>query len=363
MRPQRLCFFNSNRPWGGGEHWHSQQALFARDRGYTVSVVAASGGELAKRLRGEPGIRLLELPLGSLSFLNPLTLSRLAAFFRAESVEAVILCLPRDVKAGGLAAKLAGVPKIIYRRGIAVPVRDRMLNRLLFSRVLTGLIVNSEETRRCVLADNPGLMEPSRIHLVYNGFDVAEFDARQAGPLVPRRAGELVIGTAGRLTEQKGQRLLIDAAAIMKSHGERCRVLIAGTGELEAELKARAVERGVADMVEFLGFVRDMKAFHASIDIFALPSLWEGFGFVLAEAMSMRLPVAAFDVSSVPEVVAHGETGLLCRPDAGLLAANMQTLLHDGDLRRRMGEAGRARVLERFELGRTFGAFERCLES
>jgi len=363
MRSNRLCFFNSNRPWGGGEHWHCQQALLARDRGYDVSVVAGNGSELARSLRGEPGIRLFEQPLGSLSFLNPARMARLAAFFRAEAVEAVVLCLPRDVKAGGVAAKLAGVPRIIYRRGIAVPVRDRWLNRLLFSRVLTGLIVNSEATRRCVLAENPNLIAPARVHLVYNGFDVAAFDARPDTPLAPRRPGELLIGTAGRLTEQKGQRLLIDAAAMLKAQGERFRVLIAGTGELEERLKAQARERGVADVVEFLGFVTDMKAFHASLDVFALPSLWEGFGFVLAEAMAMRLPVAAFDVSSVPEVVAHGETGLLSEPDAGRLAANLRTLLHDAGLRRRLGEAGRARVLERFELGQTFAQFERCLDS
>lgn len=363
MRPERLCFFNSNRTWGGGEHWHGQQALLARDHGYQVSFVAGQGSELARRLSGEPGIRLLTLPLGGLSFLNPLVMARLVRFFRAEAVDAVVLCLPRDMKAGGIAARLAGVPDIIYRRGLAVPVRDRLLNRLLFSRVLTKLMVNSEETRRCVLAANPGLIPASRIHLVHNGFDVAEFDARASAPLAPRRPGELVIGTAGRLTEQKGQSLLIDAAAILKTHGLPFRVLIAGAGELEARLKAHARARGVEDVVEFLGFVTDMKGFHASLDIFALPSLWEGFGFVLAEAMTMELPVAAFAVSSVPEVVAHGETGLLSEPDAASLAANLLTLMRDADLRRELGARGRTRVLEKFELHRTFADFERCLEA
>lgn len=363
MRPERLCFFNSNRPWGGGEHWHSQQALLARDRGYQVSFVAGEGSELARRLSGEPGIRLFTLPLGGLSFLNPIAMARLARFFRAEAVDAVILCLPRDMKAGGIAARLAGVRDVIYRRGLAVPVRDRLLNRLLFSRVLTKLIVNSEETRRCVLAENPGLMDPARIHLVYNGFDVAEFDARESVPLAPRRPGELVIGTAGRLTAQKGQGLLIDAAAILKAQGLAFRVLVAGAGELEAQLKAQARERGVADVVEFLGFVRDMKGFHASLDVFALPSLWEGFGFVLAEAMTMRLPVAAFNVSSVPEVVAHGETGLLSEPSAEALAANLLRLLGDAELRHKLGARGRERVLEKFELQRTFSDFERCLQA
>jgi glycosyltransferase involved in cell wall biosynthesis len=363
MQPKSLCFFNTNRPWGGGEHWHLENALLARDKGYRVSVVANKGSELARRLKGEPGIRLFTPSLGGLAWLNPIALLRLARFFRQEAVDAVLLCLPRDVKAGGVAAKLAGVPDIIYRRGIAVPVRNRLTNRLLYGHVLTKLIVNSLETRRCVLAENPRLIPAERIHLVYNGFDVAGFDARQSAPLVPRRGGEIVIGNAGRLTKQKGQALLLEAAALLAKQPLPFRVLIAGAGELEAELKAQAERLGLSDRVEFLGFVTDMKAFHQSIDIFALPSLWEGFGFVLAEAMCMGLPVAAFDVSSIPEVVEHGETGLLCPPKGEALATNLLALMQDEALRRRLGARGRERVLERFEKGATFARLEECLRA
>lgn len=363
MQPERLCFFNSNRPWGGGEHWHLENALLARDRGYRVSVVAGRGSVLAKRLEGVAGIRLFTPDLGGMSWLNPFAIARLARFFRQEQVDAVLLCLPRDVKAGGLAAKLAGVPDIIYRRGIAVPVRDRLTNRFFYGRVLTKLIVNSLETKRCVLAENPALIADDRIHLVYNGFDAAEFDARQSQPLVPRRGDEIVIGNAGRLTRQKGQALLLEAAALLAQQPLPFRVLIAGAGELEAELKAQAARLGLGERVEFLGFVTDMKAFHQSIDIFALPSLWEGFGFVLTEAMCMGLPVAAFGVSSIPEVVADGETGLLCPPDAAALAANLLTLMRDEALRRRLGAKGRERALALFDKDKTFAQLEACLRA
>lgn len=366
MQPSTLCFFNTNGPWGGGEHWHFENALLARDKGYRVSVIAGKGSVLAARLADQPGIRLFTPDLGGLSFLNPFAIARLVRFFRQERVDAVLLCLPRDVKVGGVAAKLAGVPDIIYRRGIAVPVRDRLLNRLLFGHVLTKLIVNSEETRRCVLDENARLIPSERVHLIHNGFDVAEFDARPSAPLAQRKPGEIVIGTAGRLTAQKGQHLLIEAAALLRDESPAAppfRVLIAGTGELETELKAQVKRLGLADRVDFLGFVTDMKAFHQSIDIFALPSLWEGFGFVLAEAMSMELPVAAFDVSSIPEVVAADETGLLCPPEAGPLAANLLRLLRDENLRRTLGAKGRARVLEHFEVHQTFAALETCLRA
>jgi len=367
MQPKHLCFFNTNRPWGGGEQWHLTNALMARAHGYDVSVVANQGSALAERLRrmeDAGGITLHTPALGGMSFLNPIAMAGLARFFRRKAVDAVLLCLPRDVKAGGVAARLAGVPDIIYRRGIAVPVRNRLSNRLLYGHVVTKLIVNSLETKRCVLAENPNLIDDGRIHLIYNGFDAAAFDARQSSPLVARRPDEIVIGTAGRLTPQKGQALLLEAAALLKARqAPPFRVLIAGVGELEAELKARANRLGVGDVVEFVGFVTDMKAFHQSIDIFALPSLWEGFGFVLAEAMCMGLPVAAFNVSSIPEVVENGVTGLLGDPTAEALADNLLRLMRDEPLRKTLGGRGRARLLERFDVTRTFAALEACLRA
>jgi len=358
-----LCFFNSSGPWGGGEQWHYDSALMGRGKGYRVTVIANIDSVLARRLADEKGIELFTLALGSLSFLNPLTLLRLARLFRKQQADTVILCLPRDVKAGGLAAKLAGVRDIIYRRGIAVPVRNRWTNRLLFKHVITKLIVNSQETRRCVLGENPGLIAPERIFMVHCGLDVADFDAKKGQPLVPRAPGQVVIGNAARLTKQKGQRLLIEAAALLKGKLPNFRVLIAGTGELEAELKEHARKLGVEREVEFLGFVTDMRGFHESLDIFALSSLWEGFGFVLAEAMTMELPVAAFDVSSIPEVVADGVTGLLSPPDARSLARNLLRLMQDAQLRKTLGAQGRARVLADFEVHKTFADLESCLRS
>lgn len=364
MQPKCICFFNSNKAWGGGEKWNYENALLARDTGYRVCVVANRESALADRLEGEPGITLLRAPVGNVSFLNPAALCRLAGFFRRQGVEAVILALPSDMKAGGIAAKLAGVRDIIYRRGIAVPVRDSVLNTLLFKKVITKLIVNSDETKNCVLAHNGGMIGPERIHRVHCGFGVAAFDAMPGAPLVERRPGEILIGNAGRLTPQKGQKLLIDIAARLKSQPVPFRVLIAGVGEIEEELKAYARERGAEDVVQFLGFCRDMKSFHETVDIFALTSLWEGFCYVQVEAMTLRRPVVAWNVSSIPEVVIDGETGYLCPvKDVDAFAARLLELMQDEGLRRRLGENGRERVVKHFEMRKTFADLEHCLNA
>jgi len=194
---------------------------------------------------------------------------------------------------------------------------------------------------------------------------VAAFDALPTKALVERKDGELLIGNAARLTPQKGQTLLLDIAARLKElSAPPFRVLIAGVGELEAELKAYARARGVDDVVEFLGFVADMKSFHETIDIFALTSLWEGFGQAQVEAMEARKPVVAWNVSSMPEVVIDGETGFLCPVrDIEAFAGRLLALMGDEALRKRLGENGRARAVSQFAMQKTFADLERCLRA
>lgn len=362
MKPKSICFFNGNKPWGGGEKWHLDFAQLTRDRGYRVFAVTNDPSELAGKLARLDGVTVLSLPLGNLSFLSPLTLYRLYRFFRDNAVECVVMALPSDMKAGGIAARLAGVRDVIFRRGIGVPTRNTVLNRFLFKHVITKLIYNSECTKRTVLQHNPGMIEDSRTFLVHCGFDVAGFDAMPGAPLVQRRAGEILIGNAGRLTAQKGQGLLIEAARWLKDRGHLFRVLIAGKGELEAELRAKAKALDVEDVVEFLGFVSDMKSFHLTLDIFALPSLWEGFCYAQVEAMTLQRPVVAFNVSSIPEVVSDGQTGYLAPVgDSAAFAAMLERLILDGTLRQEMGRKGRERVIGHFEMKKTLADFERVI--
>ena len=121
-----------------------------------------------------------------------------------------------------------------------------------------------------------------------------------------------------------------------------------GSG-VSSKLRAQAEELGVGSHVSFAGHRNDIAALLAASDVFALPSFEEPFGLVFAEAMAMKRPVVALGNGGTPEVVRHGETGLLSAPgDIPGLAANLVTLLRDPALRARMGEAGRRDVERRF---------------
>lgn len=346
---KNICFFNSNKAWGGGEKWNHHFSLLLRDQGYNVFVVTNYKSELKARLKNEPGITLHSESIGNLSFLNPLLMNRLKSFFKTNNIQTLITALPSDLKSGGIAAKRAGVNRVIYRRGIAVPVKNSFLNRYIFKNVVDRLIVNSLETKRTVLANNADLIDESKIRQIYNGFDVHEFDTKDFSPLYISENDEVVIGNAARLTAQKGQKHLIESAKILKDKGLNFKILIAGKGEMEQELKDYTTKLNVNDKVKFLGFIENMKSFHVSQDIFCLPSLWEGFGYALVEAMTLEKTVVGFNISSNPEVVADGKTGILVPvKNTEKLAEALEKLIIDVELRKKMGSAGRVRVLENF---------------
>ncbi|MCJ2163802.1 MULTISPECIES: glycosyltransferase [unclassified Pseudodesulfovibrio] len=361
---KRVCFFNTSKAWGGGEQWVFENSRIASRNGYVVHVVANEESVLGDRLEGLENIIVHRFPVTNLSFLNPLMMVRLMILFIRNAINSVIISLPNDVKIGGMAARCVGVRNIIYRRGIAVPVRNSAFNRFLFKSIITRMVCNSSETRRLVLKENPELIDPSNVNIIYNGFDFDSYDERPSAPIYQRLGKEIVIGNVGRLTRQKGQHLVIEAVRILEERGHDVRLLLAGTGELETELKEYARSRGLGKTIFFLGFVKEMKGFYQSIDILAHSALWEGFGYALVEAQATRKPVVAFDVSSNPEVIENGFTGVLATPeDVTDFADKIESLILSPERRIELGNNGRKRVVAKFGSEHAFKKLAELIDS
>jgi 2-deoxystreptamine N-acetyl-D-glucosaminyltransferase/2-deoxystreptamine glucosyltransferase len=160
-------------------------------------------------------------------------------------------------------------------------------------------------------------------------------------PEVPRPR----IGYVGRLAEQKRPDLLVEAFGRMRHHCAQ--LVIVGDGPLRRVVHS-AVDRSPArDRITVTGFVPhiDVPAVLASLDVLALPSVYEEMGSVLVEAMASGLPVVASRVGGIPDVVEDGETGLLVPPgDADALAAALDELVADPRRRQRFAEASRRRA-------------------
>lgn len=356
-----ICFFNGTRTWGGGEKWYFDMACRLRNLDYKVISVANTKSILLQKLRKNK-IPVFIISLGNLSFLNPWKVFKLYRFFKNSNIHTVIINLSSDLKIAGIAARLAGVKRVIYRRGSAIPVKDTMLNRFIFKYLVTSIIANSEETRRTIIQKNPKMFDSSRIHVIYNGIDLAEFSSSENTVFYKAGEGEYIIGNSGRLVYQKGQKFLIELAAILKKRELNFKILIAGDGALKSELQKYAQQLDVQDKIIFLGFVKDIYAFMNQLDVFVLTSLWEGFGYVIAEAMACGKPVVAFNTSSNPELVKQGENGFLVPfQDIDQFAQKIEALLKDKELRNRMGEKSIQFINNKFTIEKTVERLEKLL--
>ncbi|MGY1642716.1 glycosyltransferase [Geodermatophilus sp. SYSU D00703] len=162
-------------------------------------------------------------------------------------------------------------------------------------------------------------------------------------------ADALLIALVGRLEDQKGVDLLVRAVPTVVAQVPRAHVLVVGDGTRRAEAEALAAELGVAGRVHFTGWRHDLADVMRAVEVLALPSRWEAFGIVNLEAMAAAKPVVGFAVEGIPEVVVHGETGLLSPAgDVDALARDLVRVLTDPELAARLGEAGRCRFVEHF---------------
>lgn len=185
-----------------------------------------------------------------------------------------------------------------------------------------------------------------------NGIDARPYEL-PFDPTVKRQELGLsdgpVVGFAGRLATQKGVAYLLEAMRLLLRRFPRLTLLVAGEGPLNPDLRRTARELGVESSVKFLGVRPDMPELYRLLDVFVLPSLWEGLPMVVLEAMAAGCPVVASGVGGVPSVVEHESSGLLVppqRPDQ--IATEVGRLLDSSELRERFRQAGRVAFKQRF---------------
>lgn len=336
----RIAFFNSIATWGGGEKWHYEASVFFASTGHDVYFFGAPQGVIAKKLKDTKEVHFIPIELSNTSFLNPIKLLKLKKDLKELNLDILVINHPGDLKIAAHAAHLAKIPHVIYRRGSAIPIKDRMLNRYIFKNWVTDILANSQATKRTITALNPNLFPVDKIKVIYNPIDIAEFLKRPYTSVIPKSEGSLTLGSLGRLAAQKNQFFLIDLSVKLKEQQIPHKIYIGGIGALKEELLAYSKEKNTEDTVVFLGFLDNVKNLLMEIDVFVLPSLWEGFGYVLAEASLCKKPIVAFNSSSNPELVLDGKTGyLVSKNDLDTTVAKIK-LLQDPLLRSKLGEQG-----------------------
>ena len=193
----------------------------------------------------------------------------------------------------------------------------------------------------------------SRLNVVYYGLKARPYrsssvDLRTELGINP---ADPIVGVVARLTEQKGHCYLLQAMRFLLDEIPSIHLVIVGNGELRSSLERLSVELAVTEHVHFVGFRSDVPNLMHEFDIVVLPSLFEGFGLVLLEAMAAAKPIVATRVSAIPEIVLDGKTGLLVPPRAPVaLSKALRQVIMNPDLAGDLGGCGRRRLEQHFSV-------------
>lgn len=313
MKSKNICFVNSIKPWGGGEKWHFENAQLLSENNYNISFIAHSDSVLFEKLHNQKGINLFGIKIGKWSILNPLKIYKISKFLKTNKIETLILNFPNDLKIMSIAAKFAEVKNIIYRRGSDIPIKNSFSNRLLFRHSITHMIANSVATSKSININSKDrkLFPVEKIKILYNYINFNNIENSSNELYKKMDPEELVLGNVGRIDKQKYQEFLVFISEKLKNKGIKHKIIIAGTGKLEKQLKQLILEKNLTEQFIFCGFLKDVSKLYNTIDIFVLTSIWEGFGYVIAEASAHKKPTIAFNLSSMPELIENDKTGFL----------------------------------------------------
>jgi len=295
-------------------------------------------------------------------------LIRLTARLRSNKTRLVHTHHIGQLLYGGLAGRLAGA-RVVHTEHEFYSLARPRTRRLL--RGLTALVDRVTAVAPAVTAflrDSVGIPQ-RKLETIPNGVPLDMF--RSAGPIDRAVLGcdpdDFLVGCVARLSPEKGQEILLQAFHLLRAKYSRARLLLIGEGDDRARLRRLADDLDLQGAVHFLGVRSDVPELLASCDLVALPSLQEGSPIALIEALAAGKAIVASAVGAIPELIHHGETGLLVPPgNPRVLSAALGYLIDDHDMRRKLGRQGSEMVGRQFDFGDTAaryrGVYEAVLE-
>ncbi len=333
-----------------------------RARGHRAVLVAHPEGVLYQRASEGDDL----VPLAPRSEVDLAAAWRLARVLAMHAPEVVHAHDPHTVAMASMALSFgvgARVPALVASRRVDFHLQKNSFSRWKYRQV-AGFIAASEAIAEVLVGDG---VPRARITVVHDGIDVDRVTHVAAADLhqefwFPRGAPVLV--NVGALVPHKGQKFLVEAMARVRRSVPDAQLVIFGEGELRAALEAQIRDLGLDKHIVLAGFRDDVLALTRSADLFVMSSVTEGLGSTLLDAMAMGRAVVGTRAGGIPEAVEDGVTGVLVPPgNSDALADAIVRLLGDAAARRRMGEAGRARVEAHFGVDRlvdgTLAAYRR----
>ena len=298
----------------------------------------------------------------SISISDISAIIRLYKFIKKNNFVLVNTHTAKAGFAGRTAAWLAKIPLIIHTaHGLVVHENLSSIKRTIYKflerwigKKTSAFIVVTDKVGEELI--KTGIAEKNKIHRIYNGINLDDFSKLNESSRTNSREkfnirnDETVIGTLSRLVPDKGLKDLIKAFALIHESNPKTKLVIAGAGPLKDELVTLTEKLKINDNVIFIGWQNDVPQTLSLFDIFCLPTLREGFGYVFLEAQAAGIPVIATKISPLTETMHDGESAILVPPNSPEeISTAIQKILGDESLRTRLTENGLKNVRERFD--------------
>jgi glycosyltransferase involved in cell wall biosynthesis len=339
----KILHIDPERNWGGGEAQVFGLLTYLAAKGHQNDLLTHPTGPLFARCQH---LNVTTLPLKVRNDLDLRCVPALRRLIKNGNYDVVHLHTKRAHVLSLWLPCSGNRPKWVVTRRMDYPEAKSWLTGYLYNRRVDGVVAISRTIRDLLVSAG---VAPRRIRLIHSGIDPRRYDRQPDRPM--GGADVTVVGCLARLEERKGHRFLLEAAACLKARGLNLKYQIAGDGPSRAQLEQLTRQLGLRDEVRFLGFVADTAEFLTKIDMFVMPSLFEGLGVAALEAMAARRAVIATSAGGLAESVVDGITGILVPPgEPTALAEAIAKLVRAPSLAAEMGRQGRERVMQHFTL-------------
>jgi glycosyltransferase involved in cell wall biosynthesis len=336
------------RAWRGGQN---QALLILKglyERGHAAELVAARGSALGARA-AKCGICVHYVSRGQLRLPAA---NKIRKILKDSRIDLVHANEAHAVSAAWLAGAHRRVPFVISRR-VGYPLRKGLIAQARY-RAATRIVANSKWVAEQAAASGAAR---EKLSVVYEGAEIPPTFDREKRNAARARWGihgdAPLLGCVGVLLPDKGQEWLIRSLAELHEEIPQAKLLLAGDGPCRGKLETLTRDLGIADAVIFSGFVKDVEAVYAALDVFLLPSFFEALNNSLLAAMSYEIPSIAFNRGALGEIIEDGKSGLLVAgPEVPEICAAVKNFLRDSEFARKIGQAGRQRVEESFSATR-----------
>ena len=355
----KILLITSHLKIGGIPVYTATLANHLCKKGHKV-FVASSGGELKSELSSE--IVHIDVPLDTKSVLSPkiwITALKLRSLIKKEGIDIVHAQTRVAHFTAHILSRMTGVPYIVTWHGFYRPHFFRKLLPCWGDRTIAISEAVAQNLREAFGRDN------TKICVVLNGIDRDKFRAEDYETKIReiRTKHGLkdapIVGIVSRLAPEKGHIVLLEAFARLINDIPAAQLIIIGDGRTRGELERRTRQLGMEKSVFFFGQILNVAEFLAIMDVFVRPSVIEGFGLGVVEAMMMRRPVVASDLSEFRQILDDGKVGLLVRTgDSASLKDALLRLLRDPAFARGLGMAGYEYAVKNFSAERVASDIE-----